>query len=80
MLHAAPYESTISFYWRTVMPYKDVTYENGFTERFYYDETPYEEALRMSRTNSVSKFPSVNSRPGAHQSPSKPEDSEPSQQ
>jgi len=22
------------------MPYKDVTYDNGFTERFYYDETP----------------------------------------
>ena len=53
------------------MPYKDVTYENGFTERFYYDETPYEEALRMSRANSVSKFPSVNSRPGALQNPSK---------
>ena len=43
------------------MPYKDVTYDNGFTERFYYDETPYEEALRMSRVNSVSKFPSINS-------------------
>ena len=23
------------------MPYKDITYDNGFTERFYYDETPY---------------------------------------
>ena len=44
------------------MPYKDVTYENGFTERFYYGETPYEEALRVSRTNSVSKFPSANSK------------------
>ena len=44
------------------MPYKDVTYENGFTERFYYGETPYEEALRISRTNSVSRFPSANSR------------------
>lgn len=44
------------------MPYKDVTYENGFTERFYYGETPYEEALRISSTNSVSKFPSVNSK------------------
>jgi len=42
------------------MPYKDVTHDNGFTERFYYDETPYEEALRMSRSNSVLKFPSVN--------------------
>ena len=44
------------------MPYKDVTYENGFTERIYHDETPYEEALRMSRTNSVIKFPSVNAK------------------
>ena len=44
------------------MPYKDVTYENGFTERFYYDETEQEQALRMTRINSVSKFPSVNSR------------------
>jgi len=44
------------------MPYKDVTYENGFTERFYYDETPYEEALRMGRMNSVAKFPSANHR------------------
>ena len=43
------------------MPFKDVTYENGFTERFYYDETSYDETLRMSRVNSVSKFPSVNS-------------------
>ena len=43
------------------MPYKDVTYDNGFTERFYYDETSYEEALRLSRSNSVSKFPSANS-------------------
>ena len=47
------------------MPYKDVTYENGFTERFNYGETPYEEALRMSRTNSVLKFPSVNAKPAA---------------
>ena len=44
------------------MPYRDVTYDNGFTERFYFDETPYEEALRMSRINSVAKFPSTNSR------------------
>jgi hypothetical protein len=42
------------------MPYKDVTYDNGATERFYYDETPYEEALRMSRINSVAKFASMN--------------------
>ena len=45
------------------MPYKDVTYENGFTERFYYDETPHEEALRMIHTNSVAKFPSTDHRP-----------------
>ena len=47
------------------MPYKDITYDNGFTERFYYDETEEEEALRMSRINSVAKFPSVNSRSSA---------------
>jgi len=39
------------------MPYKDVTYDNGFTERYYYDETDDEQALRMSRMNSVAKFP-----------------------
>ena len=44
------------------MPYRDVTYDNGFTERFYYDETPYEEALRISRANSAEKFPSANAR------------------
>jgi hypothetical protein len=41
------------------MPYRGVTYDNGFTERFYYGETPEEEALRMSRINSVAKFPSA---------------------
>ena len=50
------------------MPYKDVTYDNGFTERYYYDETPYEEALRMSRSNSVLKFPSVNEKSAARNS------------
>ena len=44
------------------MPYKDITYDNGFTERFYYDETEWEQALRMSRTNKVAKFPSADSR------------------
>lgn len=44
------------------MPYKDVTYDNGFTERFYFNETEEEEALRISRINSISKFPSVNFR------------------
>ena len=47
------------------MPYKDITYDNGFTERFYYDETEWEQALRMSRTNKVAKFPSANSRSSA---------------
>jgi hypothetical protein len=42
------------------MPYKDVTYDNGLTERFYYDETPLEEAKRMARINRVAKFPSMN--------------------
>jgi len=44
------------------MSYKDVTYDNGFTERIYYDETKEEEALRISRNNSISKFPSANCR------------------
>lgn len=47
------------------MPYKDITYDNGFTERVYYDETPEEEALRMSRANRVKSFPSVNHRAAA---------------
>ena len=51
------------------MPYKDVTYDNGFTERFYYDETDDEQALRMSRMNSVAKFPSANHRPLPRQTP-----------
>jgi hypothetical protein len=62
------------------MPYKDITYDNGCTERFYYDETPYEEALRMSRMNSVAKFPSANHRSATRQNPSKPSDSKPPQQ
>ena len=45
------------------MPYKDITYDNGCTERFYFDETEDEEALRMSRINSVAKFPSANHPP-----------------
>ena len=51
------------------MPYKDVTYDNGFTERFYYDETDDEQALRMSRMNSVAKVPSANHRPLPRQTP-----------
>lgn len=44
------------------MPYKDITYDNGFTERFYYNETLDEEALRMSRANYVKSFSSTNHR------------------
>ena len=62
------------------MPYKDITYDNGCTERFYCDETPYEEALRMGRMNSVAKFPSANHRSAARQNPVKPSDSKPPQQ
>ena len=58
------------------MPYKDVTYDNGFTERFYYDETPYEEALRMGRMNSVAKFPLVNHIYAISKAPSKQRDPE----
>mgnify|MGYP006095276787 FL=1 len=50
------------------MPYKDITYDNGFTERFYYNETLDEEALRMSRTNRVKSFPSANHRSAVKQS------------
>ena len=44
------------------MPYKDITYDNGFTERIYHNETKEEEALRILRSNSISKFPSANYR------------------
>ena len=57
------------------MPYKDITYDNGFTERNYYDETPEEEALRMSLINSVAKFPSASQRSATHKDQVKPEDS-----
>ena len=59
------------------MPYKDVTYENGFTERFYYDETPHEEALRMIHTNSVAKFPSTDHRSVTRKKKTKPEGIDP---
>ena len=35
------------------MPYKDVTYDNGFTERFYFDETEEEEALENQKIMEV---------------------------
>ena len=57
------------------MPYKDVTYDNGFTERFYYDETDSEQALRMSRMNSVAKFPSARHRAETPKTPPKRTDS-----
>lgn len=44
------------------MPYKDITYENGFTERIYYNMTASEESERFKRINSVKHFPSVNHR------------------
>ena len=59
------------------MPYKDITYDNGFTERFYYDETDFEQALRMGRMNSVAKFRSANHRSAARQVPPKRTDSKP---
>ena len=44
------------------MPYKDITYDNGFTERMYYNVTSSEEGERFKRTNRVKTFPSVNHR------------------
>jgi hypothetical protein len=43
------------------MPSEDITYDNRFAESFYYDETE-KEALLMSRTDKVAKFPSANAR------------------
>ena len=42
------------------MPYKDITYDNGFTERVYYNMTSAEEAERFKSINRVKTFPSVN--------------------
>ena len=42
------------------MPYKDITYDNGFTERVYYNMTASEEAERFKSINHVKTFPSVN--------------------
>ena len=44
------------------MPYKDITYENGSTERIYYNMTATEEAERFKQINSVKRFPSVDHR------------------
>ena len=42
------------------MPYKDITYDNGFTERVYYNMTSSEEAERFKSINRVKTFPSAN--------------------
>ena len=44
------------------MPYKYVTYENGFTEIIPFNLTVAEEAAQMARMNGVKSFPSVNYR------------------
>ena len=69
--------ATLELKGERLMPYKDVTYDNGFTERFYYDETVDEQARRMSRMNSVAKFPSANHRSAAPKAPPKRTDSKP---
>ena len=44
------------------MPYKYVTYKNGFTEIIPVNLTVAEEAAQMARMNGVKSFPSVNYR------------------
>lgn len=44
------------------MPYKDITYDNGFTERVYFNMTSSEEADRFKQMGGVKSFPSVNHR------------------
>ena len=44
------------------MPYKYITYENGFTEIIPVNLTVAEEAAQMARMNGVKSFPSVNYR------------------
>ena len=44
------------------MPYKYITYENGFTEIIPFNLTVAEEAAQMARMNGVKSFPSVNYR------------------
>ena len=44
------------------MPYKYVTYKNGFTEIIPVNLTVSEEAAQMARMNGVKSFPSVNYR------------------
>ena len=44
------------------MPYKYITYENGFTEIIPVNLTVAEEAAQMARMNGVKSFPSANYR------------------
>lgn len=44
------------------MTYKEVTHENRFTQRFYTNEAPLEEARCMAQWNRAAKFPSANYR------------------
>ena len=44
------------------MPYKYVTYKNGFTEIIPVNLTVAEEAAQMVRMNGVKSFPSANYR------------------
>ena len=44
------------------MPYKYVTYKNGFTEIIPFNLTVAEEAAQMARMNGVKSFPSANYR------------------
>ena len=44
------------------MPYKYITYENGFTEIIPVNLTVAEEAAQMARMNVVKSFPSANYR------------------
>lgn len=44
------------------MPYKYITYKNGFTEITPVNLTVAEEAAQMARMNGVKSFPSANYR------------------
>jgi hypothetical protein len=44
------------------MPYKYVTYKNGFTEIIPVNLTVAEESAQMARMNGVKSFPSANYR------------------
>jgi hypothetical protein len=44
------------------VPYKYITYKNGFTEIIPFNLTSNEEAAQMARMNGVKSFPSANYR------------------